>query len=101
MGVATDLREALRPVVAFRGELEKCTTQEQLQLAVLEGDLPGHISKVLDLHQSLMLALALGARVEAERLGEVDLGRKIEKQVEVEKQEATKYVAPKSSFLDD
>ena len=106
MGAATDLREALRPVVAFRGELEKCHTEEELQITLLEGDLPANISKALDLHQNLMLALAIGARVEAEKKGEVDLGKKIDKVVATEEEEKARAgigiaKPPAASFLDD
>ena len=104
MGTATDLRDALRPGGAFRAEWEKSTTEEQLQLVVLEGNLPDHINKVLDMHQSLMFALAIGARVQAEDRGELDVGRKIDKvlaeeHVEVERAKIVK--APRASFLDD
>jgi hypothetical protein len=101
MGAATDLREALRPVVAFRGELEKCRTEHELQLAVLEANLPEDISKVLDLHHNLMVALAIGARVEAEKKGEISVERKVEQEIAREKTQPQVVQAPKASFLDD
>jgi hypothetical protein len=103
MAVATDLREALRPVVAFRGELEKCTQIDELRLAVLEHNLPEHITRALDLHQALLTSLALGARIEAEEKGEVNVERKIDKQLAAEQEEQGVGLArpPAASFLDD
>jgi hypothetical protein len=104
MGAATDLREALRPVVAFRGELEKSTTEEQLRLVLLEGNLPEHITRALDMHQNLMLALAIGARAESEKDGKITLKDKIDKVIVEDRAppEVPQVVqAPRSSFLDD
>lgn len=61
---ASDLREALRPIVAFRGKLEQAVTEEQLQLLVIEENLPDKIMHALDIHQILLTSLALSARAQ-------------------------------------
>ena len=96
LATASDLREALRPVVAFRGVLEKATTDDQLITAIMETNLPEKITRVLDIHQNLMLALAMSAKAH-----EPD---EVEKAAQEELQEAAQsevQVAPRASFLDD
>lgn len=96
LATASDLREALRPVVAFRGVLEKATTDDQLITAIMTTNLPEKITRVLDIHQNLMLALAMSAKAH-----EPD---KAEEMVQEELREATQsevLVVPKASFLDD
>jgi len=97
MSVATDLREALRPVVAFRGTLEKATTEDELRLAVLESNLPAAITKALDIHQNLLLALALSAKGQAPTEVEEKVQKDLVQDAQPEPEEQPKR---RFSFLD-
>ena len=96
LATASDLREALRPVVAFRGLLEKATTDDQLIAVIMQTNLPEKITQVLDIHQNLMISLAMTAKAH-----ELDEDTKAVQEELMEAALDDVQVAPRASFLDD
>lgn len=78
--IATQLREALRGVVAFRSKLDSAQTEDHLRLLLLEDQFPDHCLRALDAHKNLMFALALSAKA-----NESEIEKQIGDQISAEK----------------